>query len=86
MNLLARGLGLITGALLVGLICGLIPFFIARKRGLQTLANAALVSCVVAGFLFGMLLAIPTCIVFTIVALVRKPPTDPKAMAAGSGQ
>ena len=62
------------GAFFVGALVGLVPFFVARKRGQQNLGVAALLSSIVGGLILGIILAGPVAFVFTIVALVRKPP------------
>lgn len=75
------------GALLGGVLFGLIPFFVARSRGQQTLGVIALVCCIGGSLLAGLLLSVPTAAVFTIVALVRKPaaPTGPPAVPGAGG-
>lgn len=78
------------GAFFIGAILGLVPFFIARSRGQQGLGVAALLSSIVGGLILGIILAGPVAFVFTIVALVRKPPSpagpaSPPGAGAGSG-
>ena len=63
------------GAFFVGALVGLVPFFVARSRGQQSLGVAALLSSIVGGLILGIILAGPVAFVFTIVALVRKPPS-----------
>jgi hypothetical protein len=71
------------GAFFIGALLGLIPFFIARSRGQQSLGVAALLSSIVGGLILGIILAGPVAFVFTIVALVRKPPA-PAGPGAGT--
>lgn len=74
------------GALLGGVLFGLIPFFVARSRGQQTLGVIGLVCCIVGSLFAGLFLSVPIAAVFTIVALVRKPPAPagpPAAPGAG---
>ena len=74
------------GALIGGVLFGLIPFFVARSRGQQTLGVIGLVCCIFGSLIMGLFLSVPCALVFTIVALVRKPPapTGPAA-APGAG-
>jgi hypothetical protein len=77
------------GAFFIGALLGLIPFFVARKRGQQGLGVAGLVASIVGGLILGILLAAPVAFVFTIIALVRQPsgpaapPSPPGPGAAG---
>lgn len=57
----------ILGVVLFGSICGLIPFSVDRKKGRQTLGIVALLSCVLADVLAGLLLAVPVAILSSIV-------------------
>jgi hypothetical protein len=58
---------------LAGCLVGLIPFFIAKRRGHQTLAKLALGICTVCGLILGLLLAVPAGIVFVVIAIARQP-------------
>ena len=60
---------------LAGFLCGLIPSFIAKQRNNLKFGKLALGICTLSGSLLGLLLAIPLCITFTIVALATKPKT-----------
>ncbi len=74
------------GALVGGVLFGLVPFFVARSRGQQTLGVAGLICCIVGSLLMGLFLSVPCALVFTVVALVRKPPAPagpPAAPGAG---
>ena len=78
------------GAFFIGAILGLVPFLVARNRGQQGLGVAGLLSSIVGGLILGIVLAGPVAFVFTIVALVRKPPAPrgpatPTGPDAGSG-
>jgi uncharacterized transporter YbjL len=64
------------GAFLIGALLGLVPFFVARSRGQQGLGVAALLSSIFGGLILGILLAGPVTLVFTVVALVRRPPSS----------
>ena len=59
------------GALIGGIIVGLIPFFLGKKRNNEGIGTAGLIACVVCNLLLGLLLSIPCCIVFVILILVK---------------
>lgn len=65
-------IGLILGGLAMGYLCGLIPFFVGKKKGQQDLANTALIVCTISGLGLGILLALPVAIVFTVVIVNKK--------------
>ena len=73
------------GGLSIGGLCGLIPFFVGRKKNRASMGVVGLNACMVSGVFFGVLLALPVAIVFTIVIvfLSRKasgpPPILPQA-------
>ena len=60
------------GGTVAGFLVGLIPFFIAKNRGDEKLARLALGICTLSGIIFGLLLAIPVCIVFVVIILTRQ--------------
>ena len=62
-------IGAIIGALVVGTLCGLLPFFLARSRGRQGLGIAALVTCIIGGFFAGLIAAVPLMIIFTVIVM-----------------
>jgi hypothetical protein len=63
-------------ALLAGMICGLLPWFLGRKRGHPGVASAGMVACIV---------AVPTAIVFAIViALLPAPKKEKKPESSRS--
>lgn len=65
---IGRVIGSIVGALTMGAVLGLIPFFIGRKKGAYGLATAALICCMAANIFYaGFIMAI----IFTIIILVR---------------
>ena len=75
----AKLAGLIVGGLVAGALCGLIPFFVGKKRGQSTLGNAGLVSCIIGGALGGIILALPVAGVFALIIATR--PAHPTAGA-----
>ena len=62
----------ILGGTVGGFLVGLIPFFIAKKRGDEKLARLALGICTLTGVILCLLLAIPVCIVFVVIILTRQ--------------
>lgn len=57
------------GGALSGLMAGLIPFFVAQHRSRPGLAWSALLVGIALGAIGGALLAVPGCVVFTLLAL-----------------
>jgi hypothetical protein len=55
----------------IGLLIGLIPFFIGKNRH-PRLARISLLSCLVAGMILGLLLAVPVAVVFACIILAKK--------------
>jgi ABC-type Mn2+/Zn2+ transport system permease subunit len=66
--------GVVFGALMVGMLCGLLPWFLGRWRGHPGVAAAGMLACVVGGFLFGLIGAVPTAVVFAIVIALLPAP------------
>lgn len=60
-------IGLLLGGAAVGLLCGLIPFFIGRKKNQRKLGKIALLCCMVSGLVLGILLALPVAVIFSVV-------------------
>lgn len=58
---------MIIGAVVIGALCGLIPFFLGRRRGRAGLGLAGLISCIVGGFLLGIILALPLALIFAVI-------------------
>lgn len=71
-------IGLIVGSIGMGIVMGLIPFFIAKKNGRKDLGMIGIVICVFANFLSGIYLSIPACIAYSIamVIVTRKKKQD----------
>jgi MFS family permease len=65
--------GIFLGGFVVGALCGLLPLLVGLKKQRRGLALAGWISCVVAGLILGLLLAIPVALVFTVVILFLKP-------------
>jgi hypothetical protein len=51
------------------ILCGLIPYYMAKERGNRSLARIALAVCWGTGFIAGLWLAIPAAIILGILAL-----------------
>ncbi len=64
---------IIFGALAVGALMGLIPLISGMVKNRKGLAIGGFVACVIAGFLLGIILALPTAIVFTLIIFLTKP-------------
>lgn len=62
----------IAGGMAAGLLVGLIPFFVARKRD-PKFAQTALAWCVAAGAVLGIVLAAPVAFGLTLAAATRRP-------------
>ena len=70
----AYRIGALVGGLVVGVLCGLAPLLIGRKRNRQALGKVGLIACIVSGLILGLILAIPVSIIFTMVIFFSKPP------------
>ena len=66
-----RIIGMYMGAAAAGLLCGLVPYFIARKKNNKKLGIIALWSCIAAGLLLGILLAVPVAVILSIVIAAK---------------
>ena len=71
-------IGVLFGALLVGGLCGLLPFFVGMNRNKVALGIAGLVSCSVGGLILGILLAAPIALIFTVIIVATKGPSAPR--------
>ncbi|MEL6453356.1 MAG: hypothetical protein AAFQ40_01400 [Cyanobacteria bacterium J06623_5] len=68
----------ILGGLFTGSLCGLVPFFIAKRRRRPWLGFFALMSCALCGVILGILLAFPVAASFSVAILLTKPKAAPK--------
>ena len=64
--------GRVIGGGIAGVVIGLLPFFVGRHLKQPKLASQALMWCCVAGVAFGMVLAGPVALVFTVVLVSRR--------------
>ena len=70
---------LLIGGGVVGLVCGLVPYFVGKKQSNNKLGKIALWSCITSGLISGIVLALPVAIIFSIIITVKKttiPRTD----------
>jgi membrane protein implicated in regulation of membrane protease activity len=56
---------IVIGALVAGVLCGLIPLIYGLVKRQQALAFGGLVACIAAGFVLGLILALPMAALFT---------------------
>jgi hypothetical protein len=70
----ARSSGVIFGALFAGCICGLLPLYIGKRIGRTRLGVAGFVTCLVSGGFYGIRLALPVMILFTVVIVILAKP------------
>jgi len=65
--------GVVVGGFIMGTLCGLVPFFVGKKRNQMSLAVGGLVACIVSGLILGLILALPVSIVFTTIIVFANP-------------
>jgi hypothetical protein len=65
--------GVVVGGFVMGTLCGLVPFFIGKKRNQMTLAVGGLAACIVGGLILGLILALPLSIAFTVIIVFANP-------------
>ncbi|MBR6401154.1 MAG: hypothetical protein IKS17_08055 [Firmicutes bacterium] len=73
-------IGMIVGAVCVGIITGLIPLIVGLRKDKTGLAIGGFFSCLVSGLLLGLILALPCCGVFTYLILKEKKEEKPDDM------
>jgi hypothetical protein len=61
-------LGVVVGALTVGIVCGLFPLGVAASKNRPVLGFAFFFVCVAMGFLGGLVLAVPSALVLSAAA------------------
>lgn len=62
-------IGLLIGSLGAGALVGLIPWFLGKKRGNQSMGKIGLITCIVAGFIGGFTYAVPVAIIFAVIII-----------------
>lgn len=70
-------IGVLIGGLIVGALCGLLPFFVARNYERPAFATWSLIGCIAAGLILGLIAALPTAIILTVIVLIQGKPTEP---------
>jgi len=64
-------IGVIIGALTVGYLCGLLPYNVGKAKGREGWGITGAVLCLVAGFVGGLVFALPAALICTLlIALV----------------
>jgi hypothetical protein len=74
----AMVVGKIVGAIVVGILCGLGPLIYGIRKGKVGLAIGGLLTCIVAGFILGIILAAPTAGLFCYLIAQGSKQTKPK--------
>ena len=64
--------GVLVGALLMGVVIGLIPLIIGIVKEQRNLGIIGLVSCTVGNLILGLFLSIPIALIFSIIILTKK--------------
>lgn len=62
----------IAKGIIFGLLLGLIPFFIAKKRGFTEIGIWAIILCCLASSILNPVTAIPIAAIFTMVASLKE--------------
>lgn len=64
-------IGLILGSLLTGALFGLGPLITGNIKQQKSLGIAGFFACLVSGFILGIILALPVCIIFIVLIMVK---------------
>ena len=62
---------IIIGALVAGIVCGLVPLVYGLIKGENALAWGGFAACIGGGFVLGLILAVPLAILFTVLIAKR---------------
>lgn len=76
----------IIGALAVGFAFGLVPLICGLVKKRVGLAIGGFAACLVGGFILGLILALPMCVLFTVLIFVTKPKNAVQPYAPYPGQ
>lgn len=74
-------IGVLIGALVVGVVCGLLPLCVGISKKRPVLGGVGFVACIGGGLVLGLLLAAPLALVFTVIIAVMGPPQTADAFA-----
>lgn len=72
MESIAFKVGMVAGALFVGLLTGLVPLIVGLRKNKLGLAAGGFIACIVSGLLLGLILALPCCGIFTFLICRNK--------------
>ena len=64
--------GAIFGSLIMGTLCGLIPFSMGNKYNNKKLGMAGFFVCVISGFILGIVLALPVAGIFSLIIYLSR--------------
>ncbi len=67
---------IIEAGLLAGFVCGLCPLIVAMARHKSLLGMTAMVACLLAGMILGLIAAIPVSVGFTVAAAINSAPQN----------
>ncbi len=76
----------IAGAVVMGGVVGLIPYFVGKKRGLESMGQVCLILCILGNFIAGLYLSIPICLISLAVLLIKKGVNADSAQKAAGPQ
>jgi hypothetical protein len=78
-------IGAIIGAVVVGLLCGLIPLALGRKRERLALGWVGFALCIPAGLLLGLIGALPMAgLMSLVIVMVGRPEKKPRHTGSGT--
>ena len=64
--------GAVFGSLLIGTLCGLAPFLLGKKYKNKNLGIAGFFTCVISGFILGIVLAAPVAAIFSLIIYLSR--------------
>lgn len=73
-------IGALYGSLIIGTLCGMLPMIAGLMTGNRSYAFGGLVACILAGFILGVIGALPVAIISTLFALKKKKPVIAKSV------
>ena len=65
-------IGVLFGAITWGVLCGLIPYRLGKKRDQENWGKVGLILCILGGFTYGLILALPFATILSAIILVSK--------------
>ena len=82
-------IGVLIGAIGVGLVCGLVPLAAGAFTRQMRLGTIGFAACVVGSLILGAILAVPLALIFTVVIVVewnRKPRSEDEVVPPASSR